>query len=44
MPSMVLGIVICDRYRLDTALYAMVVTLTTALSLVTLPAWFDLVR
>jgi predicted permease len=44
MPSMVLGIVICDRYRLDSALYAMVVTLSTALSLVTLPAWFDLLR
>lgn len=42
MPSMVLGIVLCDRYRLDTGLYAMAVTLTTALSLVTLPAWFDL--
>jgi predicted permease len=40
MPSMVLGIVICDRYRLDTAAYAMAVTLTTALSLFTLPAWF----
>jgi hypothetical protein len=44
MPSMVLGIVICDRYHLDTALYAMVVTLSTALSLVTLPFWFDLIR
>lgn len=42
MPSMVLGIVLCDRYRLDTGLYAMAVTLTTALSLITLPAWFDL--
>ncbi len=41
MPSMVLGIVLCDRYRLDTALYAMAVTLTTALSLITLPLWFD---
>ncbi|MFA5530520.1 MAG: AEC family transporter [Thiohalomonadaceae bacterium] len=42
MPSMVLGIVICDRFRLDTPLYAMAVTVTTALSLVTLPAWFTL--
>lgn len=42
MPSMVLGIVLCDRYRLDTGLYALSVTLTTAFSLVTLPAWFDL--
>lgn len=40
MPSMVLGIVLCDRYRLDASLYAMAVTLTTALSLLTLPLWF----
>lgn len=40
MPSMVLGIVICDRYRLDSGLYAMAVTLSTALSLVSLPFWF----
>lgn len=40
MPSMVLGIVLCDRYRLDSSLYAMAVTLSTALSIVTLPLWF----
>jgi malate permease and related proteins len=39
MPSMVLGVVYCDRYRLDSALYAMTVTVTTALSLITLPFW-----
>jgi predicted permease len=39
MPSMVLGVVFCDRYRLDSALYAMTVTVTTALSLMTLPFW-----
>lgn len=39
MPSMVLGIVFCDRYLLDSALYAMTVTVTTALSLITLPFW-----
>ncbi|HEY0634625.1 MAG TPA: AEC family transporter [Gammaproteobacteria bacterium] len=39
MPSMVLGIVLCDRYKLDTSLYAMAVTLTTAFSLFTLPLW-----
>ena len=44
MPSMVLGIVLCDRYRLDSSLYAMAVTLTTALSLVSLPLWFELLR
>ena len=43
MPTMVLGIVLCDRYKLDTPLYAMAVTLSTALSLVTLPFWFELV-
>ncbi len=40
MPSMVLGIVICDRFNLDVSLYAAAVTVTTALSLVTLPMWF----
>ncbi|MCK9397186.1 MAG: AEC family transporter [Methylobacter sp.] len=39
MPSMVLGIVFCDRYRLDSSLYAMAVTVTTAISLITLPFW-----
>ncbi len=39
MPSMVLGVVFCDRYRLDSSLYAMTVTVTTALSLLTLPYW-----
>jgi predicted permease len=43
MPSMVLGIVLCDQYELDTGLYAAAVTLTTALSLFTLPLWFDLI-
>ncbi len=41
MPSMVLGIVLCDRYKLDTSLYAMAVTLTTAVSLFTLPLWLS---
>ncbi|MDO9047324.1 MAG: AEC family transporter [Methylobacter sp.] len=39
MPCMVLGIVFCDRYRLDSSLYAMAVTVTTAVSLITLPFW-----
>lgn len=42
MPSMVLGIVLCDRYSLDSGLYAMAVTLSTALSIITLPLWFSL--
>lgn len=40
MPSMVIGIVLCDRYRLDSGLYALAVTVTTALSLLTLPFWY----
>ena len=40
MPAMVLGLVFCDRFGLDTGLYAAAVTLTTAVSLVTLPIWF----
>ncbi len=42
MPSMVLGLVICDRFGLDTSLYAEIVVLTTALAAVTLPLWFFL--
>lgn len=41
MPSMVLGVVFCDRYRLDTPLFAMAVTMTTILSLFTLPFWYE---
>lgn len=40
MPSMVLGIVICERYGLDTSLFAAAVTVTTLLSFFTLPLWF----
>lgn len=43
MPSMVLGLVLCDRFRLDTTLYALAVTVTTLLSLLSLPLWFGLV-
>jgi len=39
MPSMIVGIVLCDRYRLDSGLYASAVTVTTALSLISLPFW-----
>jgi predicted permease len=41
MPTMVFGIVICERYQLETELYAAAVTLTTLLSLITLPLWFS---
>jgi len=41
MPSMVLGVVICDRFNLDVGLYATTVSITTVLSLITLPLWFN---
>lgn len=40
MPSMLLGVVYCDRYKLDTAFYALAVTLTTACAMLTLPFWY----
>lgn len=40
MPSMVLGLVLCDRFNLDISLYAAAVTVTTVLSMLTLPLWF----
>jgi len=42
MPTMVLGIVICDRFGLHTATYAAAATLSTGLSLLTLPLWHQL--
>ena len=42
MPCMVLGLVICDRFKLDSGLYAEAVTVSTALSLLTLPLWLGL--
>ena len=44
MPVMLLGIVICDRFGLNSAWYARTVTLTTLLSLLTLPLWFSLLQ
>ncbi|MFW5450889.1 MAG: AEC family transporter [Methylophagaceae bacterium] len=41
MPTMIFGIVICERYQLDSELYAAVVTFTTIASLLTLPLWFQ---
>lgn len=40
MPSMVIGLMICEHYNLDTAFYAAAVTLSTILSIATLPYWF----
>ena len=36
---MALGVVLCDRYGLNTGIYAAAVTATTLLSLITLPMW-----
>ncbi len=44
MPCMVLGIVFCDRYKLDSSLYAMAVTISTALSIVVLPLWYEVLQ
>ncbi|HET19641.1 MAG TPA: AEC family transporter [Chromatiales bacterium] len=43
MPVMVLGLVLCDRHGLDTGLYAAAATLSTLLSLLTLPFWHGMV-
>lgn len=40
LPSMVLGIVLCDRYQLNTGLFAAALSVTTVTSLVTLPLWY----
>lgn len=42
MPTMIFGIVLCERYQLDSGLYAAAVFLTTALSIGTLTVWFNL--
>ncbi|HZJ81126.1 MAG TPA: AEC family transporter [Guyparkeria sp.] len=42
MPVMVLGLVICDRFGLDTTLYATTASASTLLALLTLPFWHGL--
>lgn len=41
MPSMVPDIVFCDRFNLDVSLSAAAVTITTLLSMLTLPLWYQ---
>lgn len=41
MPTMIFGIVICERYQLDGGLYAAAIFLTTVLSIGTLTVWFN---
>ncbi len=43
MPSMVLGLVLADRFGLNTPIYAAIVTLSTISSFFTLGLWFALV-
>ena len=40
MPTMLLGVVLCDRYELDGGVYAAGAGATTLLTVVTLPLWF----
>ena len=40
MPSMVLGMVLCDRYGLNSIVYAAAVTISTAVSFITLGLWY----
>lgn len=41
MPTMIFGIVLCERYRLDSGLYAAAVFLTTLVSIGSLTGWFS---
>ena len=43
MPSMIFGVVYCDRYRLDGSFYAFIVLLTTLGAILTLPLWLKAV-
>ncbi|HEC29118.1 MAG TPA: AEC family transporter [Gammaproteobacteria bacterium] len=40
LPSMALGIVICDRFGLNTGIYAAALMMTTLISFFTLPLWY----
>ncbi len=42
MPAMVFGFLICDRYQFDKGAYTMAFTLTFALSLLTIPVWYNI--
>ncbi len=41
MPTMIFGIVLCERFKLDSGLYAAAVFLTTLLSIGSLTVWFN---
>jgi hypothetical protein len=44
MPTMVFGVVICERYQLDSELYAAAVTFNTVLSMLSLPIWYSFLQ
>ena len=44
MPSMVLGFIICERYKLDSTAYTAAFSFTTILSLITIPLWWTLIQ
>lgn len=44
MPCMVIGIVLCDRFNLNTQLYATTVTISTLFAIVTLPLWHAIMQ
>lgn len=44
MPSMVLGFIICERYKLDNNAYTAVFSFTTVVSIITLPIWWTLIK
>ena len=39
MPCMMIGVVFCDRYKLDTAFYSMIVVLSTILGMISVATW-----
>ena len=41
LPSMALGVVICDKFGLNTGIYAAALTLTTVISFFSLPLWYQ---
>lgn len=43
MPCAVLGIMVCERYKLDVSFYAAAATLSTLISLASLPLWLQIV-
>lgn len=44
MPSMLLGFVICERYRLDTMAYTAAFSMTVIASVITIPTWWWLIQ